>query len=398
MRDKLKTIIALILVILMVIGIAASITAPFASAEGKDLQQDLADLQKKREEMEKDLAKIENKIDSELDKKEIIDRQINSLQSEIDIANEQLDTATKELNVANEQLKQATTEYETAFDEAKKYIRSSYESGSVSYLEIILGSGSITDFITRVEIIRELTAQQNRVLSKLKENRDLIASSQKTILEKQQQQKSATNSLKNQKSTLDAKQKASDSLVQKFNKQSDKLIAEIEEAERLEKEMGEEIRRQLAQEGNGNMNVPVSDGFRYPLDAKWNIITSPFGYRTHPTTGVYKLHTGMDISGSGISGANIYASKNGSVSKAGYHKAYGNYAVINHGDNTATLYAHMSTLLVSAGDVVLQGDVIGKVGSTGYSTGAHLHFEIIVGGEYRDPAPYFSGIINFVYY
>ncbi len=397
MKSKLRSIIALTLVILLVLGLVAYIVVPYVSAGTSELQSELDDIQSQREELEKELNKIENKRDSELEKKEIIDQQINSLQSEISIANQQLNNINGELAAANTKLEEATTQYAEAFEESKDYIRTSYESGTVSYLEIILSSGSITEFITRLEIVKEIMSKQNEAISQLKESRSAIEASQKKILEQQKAQQAVTSDLKSRESTLEAKQAVSNSLVEKFDEESDELSSMLEEVERLEKQLQQEILKQLQQEGMGSGNVPISNGFRYPLDSNWRTITSPFGYRTHPTTGVYKLHTGMDISGAGIGGASIYAAKNGTVSKAGYHSAYGNYCLINHGDGTATLYAHMRSLMVSAGDVAIQGQVIGTVGSTGYSTGNHLHFEIIVNGEYVDPAPYFSSTISFIY-
>lgn len=397
MKSKLRYILAWLLIVLIALGVGASIVMPYVSAGASDLQGELNDLQEQREQLEKELNKIENKKDSELEKKEIIDQQINALQGELSIANQELSNINSDLTSVNAQLQSATELYNQTYDEAKEYIRVAYENGTVSNLEIILSSGSITEFITRLEIVREIMSYHNSVINDLKESKKTIEASQKAILEKQQQQKTVTDQLKSRENTLAAKQSASDALVEKFDKESDELNAMIEEVERLEAELQNQIRQQLKQEGTGNMDIPISNGFRYPLDSKWRTITSQFGYRTHPTTGVYKLHTGVDISGSGIGGANIYAAKNGSVSKAGYHTAYGNYCLINHGDGTATLYAHMSTLMTSAGDVVTQGQIIGRVGSTGYSTGNHLHFEVIVNGEYVNPVPYFSSTISFIY-
>ncbi|MBQ6946507.1 MAG: peptidoglycan DD-metalloendopeptidase family protein, partial [Clostridia bacterium] len=376
----------------------AYIVIPYVSAASSDLSGDLNDLQKERERLEKELNKIENKRDSELEKKEIIDKQINAVREEINIANQQLDLLNDELSDANEKLEEVNESYNEAFDASKEYIRMSYEGGTVSNIEIILSSGSVTEFITRVEIVNEIMSYQRSVIKKLKESKTAIEATQKAIQEKQQKQQSVTDALESKKDVLDTKQAASDEMVASFNDKEDELNSLIEEVERQEKELQEEIRQQLAQSNNnsGSSNVPVSDGFLYPLDSKWRIITSPFGNRVHPTTGVYKLHTGVDISGSGIYGANIYASKNGTVLKGGYHRAYGNYCLINHGDGTATLYAHMSTLMTSVGSTVTQGQVIGKVGSTGYSTGAHLHFEILVNGNYVNPLPYFPSM-NFIY-
>lgn len=402
MRQKLKTIIALILVILMVLGISAYIVVPYVSAESAaGLQDELSGLQSNRAKLEKKLSQIENQRDSELEKKAIVDQQINSLQSEIDVANRQLNSLDDELKKANDKLESATEQYKDAFESSKDRIRAAYEGGTVSYLQIILSSGSVTDFITRLEIVKEIMAYDRSLIKKLNDSRAAIEKEQKAIQEKQQAQKKATDALKDSRNTLAAKQNISNNLVKQFNEKSDDLTAQIEEAERQEADLRAQIQKQLSQmtQEEAAAQIPVSDGFMYPLASKWNIITDPFGYRVHPVTGVYKLHTGCDISGSGIRGANVYASKSGTVLKSGYHSAYGNYVVLNHGDGTATLYGHMnSTPLVSVGSLVTQGQVIGYVGSTGYSTGAHLHFEIMVNGEYVDPIPYFRSSVNFVYY
>ncbi len=410
MKLKLRSIIAILLVLLIFLGAAAYIVVPYVSAEDSD---DLEELQEERERLEKELTKIENKKDAELEKKEIIDKQINAVREEIDIANDRLDRLNSELDEAEDKLETVTEEYNDAFEESKDYIRMSYEGGTVSNLEIILSSGSVREFITRLEIVGEIMSYQRSVIKQLRETRTAIENTQKAIQEKQQKQQTVTDQLEDRERVLNTKQAASDALVKNFSEKEDELNTMLEEVERQEKELQEEIRRKLAEEAarqeaaqqqqqqNGEeppeiVDVPVSDGFLYPLSTNWRIITSPFGYRTHPTTGVYKLHTGVDIAGSGIYGASIYASKSGTVLKGGFHRAYGNYCLINHNDGTATLYAHMSVLMTSVGSVVSQGQVIGKVGSTGYSTGPHLHFEVLVNGNYVNPLPYFPSV-NFIY-
>lgn len=400
MKFNIRSIVAMVLIVLIILGTAAYIVVPYVSAESSDLSGDLADLQKERERLEKELNKIENKRDSELEKKEIIDKQINTVREEIDIANKQLNTLNDELEQANDRLDEVSNEYAEAFEQSKDYIRLAYEGGTVSNIEIILSSGSIREFITRLEIVSEIMSYQRSMIKKLKESKEAIESTQQSIQDKQQKQQAVTDALKSKENVLNTKQAASDAMVDSFNEKEDELSTMLEEVERLEAELQAEIRKQLAEANrnpdSGNANIPVSDGFLYPLDTKWRIITSPFGNRVHPTTGVYKLHTGVDIAGSGIYGASIYASKSGTVLKGGSHRAYGNYCLINHGDGTATLYAHMSTLMTSVGSTVTQGQIIGKVGSTGYSTGPHLHFEILVNGEYVNPLPYFPSV-NFIY-
>lgn len=130
-----------------------------------------------------------------------------------------------------------------------------------------------------------------------------------------------------------------------------------------------------------------SSGMIFPLKCSGVYISSPYGMRTHPTTGEYKLHTGTDFCASGINGKTVYAVKDGTVIYAQKHKAYGNFVIIDHGNGVSSCYAHMQdgSMTVSVGSKVLQGQPIGKVGSTGYSTGPHLHFEIRIDGATTNP-------------
>ena len=133
----------------------------------------------------------------------------------------------------------------------------------------------------------------------------------------------------------------------------------------------------------------TSEGFIFPLPSGIGVVlTSPYGYRTHPITGNYTMHNGVDLACS--SGTPIYASKSGYITTATYHYAYGNYVTINHMDGFSTLYGHMTYSVVSYGDYVEQGQIIGYVGSTGYSTGPHLHFTIYYDGSTVNPMNYIS--------
>ena len=168
----------------------------------------------------------------------------------------------------------------------------------------------------------------------------------------------------------------------------DELVKQIAEQEvkyraAVEKEL-EEKRRQEA-ENNGGTVPPSTGGFIFPLDRSgYAYMTSPYGYRVHPISGVYKLHNGADLAA--YQGTKIYASRSGVVTTAAYNAGgYGNYVVINHGDGYSTLYGHMTHYCVSAGQYVSQGEVIGYVGSTGNSTGPHLHFTVYYNGNTINP-------------
>ena len=157
------------------------------------------------------------------------------------------------------------------------------------------------------------------------------------------------------------------------------LAIEAEE-DKLSKEIKDAINELAKRKANATY---VGGNMMWPLPAANNVVTS------HPVTGVYKLHTGVDLRAS--KGTKIYAANSGTVTTAGYNTAYGYYVVINHGGGVATLYAHMSKMAVKKGQTVSQGTIIGYVGSTGYSTGPHLHFEIIKGGNYINPITMYPG-------
>ena len=398
MKKRVASIIALVLVVLLVVGLVASFIIPHAYADNSEsvssMQNQLDNLEKRKEQLEQELNVISEQKEKEFEKKSIIDEQINDTLSEIELLNQMVGELDNQLDANRQQLEQAQQKLEESMQLSKDRIRASYEQGYASYWEIILSSDSLYDFISKVEIVRQISEYDNKIIEELTESKKIIEQAKEKIEQQKKEQQEAISSLSQKQDTLKKKQAASDELIEKYNSDSAAAERALEKAEAAEAQLQAEIRKLLQ---NSNSTVVDSGDFRYPLDSKWRIITSEFGGRTHPITGVYKLHTGVDISGSGIYGANIYAAKGGTVVKAGYNSGYGNYILIDHGDGYATLYGHASSLCVKAGQTVTKGDVIAYVGSSGYSTGPHLHFEIIKNGEYQNPVDYFNGVISFIY-
>lgn len=387
-----RSIIALSIIILLVLSMLTTFAFSFRAygAGGvSDMQNELDDLVAKRERLEKELASIKGKKEAALEQKAIVDEQVMALDKEAELLDDMVDTLKKELNDSKEALADAQGDLEENTELAGARIRAMYELGTTSYLSIILGSESLHDFISRVEIVRQMAEYDQKVIDQLKETKETIERETKAIQEKKDAQEKALNALEDNISALKKKQSESDSLIEGFNKKTAENIKAIEAAERAEAELQAEIRQALANSSNENF---VGGQFLWPIPGYYTV-TSPFGYRTHPTTGVYKLHTGVDIAGSKISGKPILAANSGKVIKAGYNRGYGNYVVIDHGGGFSTLYGHASKLAVSAGQSVTRGDTIAYVGTSGYSTGYHLHFEIIENGEYKNPLSYFD--INF---
>ena len=398
---KTFRIIALALVILMVVSLVSGfvldgIFSKANAASVESMQSELDELAKKKEELERELAVIKDKKEQELEKKGIIDEQINATRDEISILNNVIASLDNDLEDAQNELDSASKLLDEKNELCKERIRNAYERGYASQLSIFLEAESFYDYITKSEIVSQIAQKDMEIIERVTEAKNTIEQKKKEIEQNKADNQAAKEQLNNKKNTLSKKQAASDKLIDEMNSDEAAKKRAVQAAEAAEAELQAEIRAALA--ASSSSTVVDAGEFRWPLAAKFNNITSVFGYRTHPVTGVYKLHTGIDIASSGISGTSIYAAKGGTVIKAGYNRGYGNYIVIDHGGGYATLYGHASVLNVSAGQTVTKGDVIAKVGSSGYSTGPHLHFEIIKNGEYTNPISYFSGVMQFTYY
>ncbi len=386
---KWRSVIALLLVILLVMGMIATIaTSIYVYGDDvSDMKDELDAIASKKEQLEKELTSLENKTNVVLEEKAIIDQQISELNKESALLNEVVDELKSDLEVSRDRLAEAEGALDDNVALAKERIRAMYELGDTSYLSLIFGSSSIDEFTTRFELVKQMAEYDRKVINRLKETKATIEQETTAIEQMTNQQENALYALESNVSSLEQKQAKSQSLINRFNAQTEENLKAIEEAEKAEAALQAEIKEALA---NSTNDMEFDGQFLWPVEGYYSI-TDVFGMRTHPVTGVYKLHTGVDIAGGGIRGKPIRAAGDGIILKAGYHTAYGNYVVIDHGDGYSTLYGHASSLNVSAGQTVMKGDTIGYVGSTGYSTGPHLHFEVIQKGTNLNPLNFFSG-------
>ncbi len=397
MNKKIR-FIALTIVALMVVSMISGFIISGVNANAKSvdsMQKELDELAKQKEELERQLNVISEKKEKELEKKSIIDEQINATRSEINVLNNVISTLDNQLEEANTELEKASAFLDEKLKLSKERIRSSYEQGEASYLEIILQSSNVHDFISKIEIVSQIAKNDKKIINQVVESKKTIEEKKKEIEQNKIANEQAASKLKSKQSTLSAKQQESDRLIDEMNSDADAKKRAVIAAEQAEEQLQNKIKAALS--ASSKTEVVDTGEFRWPLSSSFKNITSVFGYRTHPITGVYKLHTGVDIASSGINGSAIMAAKGGTVIDAGHNRGYGNYVVIDHGGGYATLYAHASSLVVGVGQNVSKGDTIAYVGSTGYSTGPHLHFEIMKNGEYTNPLDYFSGSMSFTY-
>lgn len=382
MSKKVKSIVAAIILFVFIAVFVISYLSPlFVLA---DTTQDRIN-QKQNEK-----TQIQNKIQEATAKKQgvldvvaEIDAQIADIQGEINGLQREIDDCNEKISDAEEQIADCEVKEKEQYENMKKRLRVMYEDNNTSYITMLFGSDTLNDILSYIEIIKQIINHDNNMYNRIIETKNQ-AKELKTEIEAEKEQIEAKKEVVDgKKYELDAEVDKMNTALGEINGSLESLRAAYDEAERQEAA----LKRQLQAELSGSKTSASFNGgtFAWPTPG-YGTITSQYGGRMHPTLKVYKVHTGMDIGAP--MGATVVAGADGTVVKAEYNVAYGNYVVINHGNGYSTLYAHNSVLNVNKGDFVVRGQTIAKVGSTGYSTGPHCHFEVMINGQHTDPAPY----------
>lgn len=316
-----------------------------------DKQEELNDVNNKKEDLSADLAKLEKSIKDQ-------NAEVEALEDEINAKEKQIEKTQKEIRDTIEEM----TNRE---DGLNARLRVMYKNGSVGYIDVLLGSNSISEFISNLEMIKKIYENDMEVLETLKKERAQLEKKKEKLVDQKKD-------LAKEKAKADEKKAALD-------KDKAKLEAQIDELNRQAEALTDEIFAMQDPDA-------VYDGgiLKWPTTSTY--ITSKFGYRLHPVLGVWKGHTGIDIGVS--SGSPVYAASGGKVILAQWYGGYGYAVIIDHGSGLSTLYGHNSRLLVDAGDRVSRGEIVARSGSTGISTGPHLHFEVRVNGVCKNPMKY----------
>jgi len=292
----------------------------------------------------------------------------------------------------------AVQEEERQMEIFRKRVRAMEEDGDISYLEILFEADSFADLLSAMDSVTDVMDYDEWVVEQLDKAQEATWDA-KVELENAKAEAEATKRDQEAKQAqLETERAEADALMSEimdnmYERQVEYAALEAREDEaaaeidRLIEELEEERRRLAAQQGAA---VAATGSYIWP-SASSVYVTSRFGNRLHPVYGYYRMHYGIDIGAS--YGTDIYAADGGYVTTSTYSSGYGNYVMIDHGDGRYTLYAHMTTRYVNEGDIVLQGDVIGIVGSTGVSTGPHIHFEVYEGGERVDPLQFFTNYV-----
>lgn len=401
MYRKRKTTAALLLAAAFLAGWPEVV--PYATrTEMDDAREEKSALEQERERVEESLGELEALKGDASAYIERLDGELAQIEGELESLEGQVEQKEQEIQAAGQELEAARQAEARQYESMKLRIRYMYERGETSFLDMLFQSDSVSQLLNRAEYISQIADYDRKKLEEYGQIREEVARREReleeereTLLELQEAAEARRESVR----TLMAEKSAE---IERYEEQIagaegqiseyDRDIAAQEEIIRaIEEEMKrkEEEERKKA-EAAGQTYTPVSLGnisFIWPCPSS-SRITSEFGGRSSPTEGASTNHKGVDIGAA--SGSDILAAASGTVTISTYSVSAGNYIMIDHGGGVSTVYMHCSSRLVSVGDEVEQGQVIAKVGSTGYSTGPHLHFGIRSGGDYVNPLQHVS--------
>lgn len=383
MSKKAVKITAIVIAVLFLLGVAAPLTMQFVFAASVDEQIQKAEDAKEEAQQKKNDAS--EKKEKTLEQTEALEKEIFALQDQVDTLEGQIAATDQKLAEEEQKLQAATQVAEQQYDDFKERFRVMCEGGATNYLEIVFSAESFSDMIDRIEIAQELAAYDKELFDMMENARLQIEESKNAIAAMKNEQVSMKEQKEQQTAALEAKKAENDAYIKELQEDIDSYNKVIEEQDRAMEALRQQAAASLSTTSSGKTYV----GGEFIWPATSSLITSSFSpSRKNPVTGRVQRHTGVDI-GAG-NGTPVSAANGGTVTLAGWNSGYGNCVIIDHGGGKATLYAHMSKILVSKGQTVTQGQQIGKVGSTGNSTGPHLHFEILINGSPVNPMNYFS--------
>ncbi len=381
-RGILKKTFAVLCACVVVVALVASVFLPVVRAA---TQKQLDDAKNKTQEAKTAAQKAEAEKKAAINSYNALDAQIQGTENEIDSLEKQIEQTKKDIELKEEELKLAEEQLESHEKAFMARAGAMYEHNDIKYVELLFKADSLSDFLTKIDMITQIMEYDDKVLTDLKETREKINLAKKQLEDILVRQEEDSKKLEAKRQSLSAALAEKEKLMKEAIKNADRYKAIYEAAEQAEQALIRENKNAFSQ---GGYNVKYTGGrFAWPVPGSHRI-TSQYGNRIHPVYKTNKFHSGIDI-GAGY-GLDIIAAADGKVTLATTNGGYGKCVVINHGSGITTLYGHCSTLLVSAGDTVTKGQVIAKVGSTGVSTGPHLHFEVRINGATTNPLNYVS--------
>lgn len=398
MKGKIRVLCFFLAAVLAVPAIPAYAT----KTEVDDAKKKVTSLEEEKKKVEDTLKNLEGlKSDTAAYVKEL-DASLEALNRELTSLEDQINQKQTEIAGAKEDLDEAKKVESGQYESMKLRIQYMYEKGETSYIDMLLQAKDLSELLNRAEYISKISEYDRKMLDEYAAVKEQIAlkeadlelehSKLVELLDSTQAKQASVEQLMNEKTkelkNYETKIASAQTEITEYEKDIKAQEDQIKKIEAEIKRKEEEARKAAEAAGKKYNTVSIGNiNFIWPCPSS-SRVTSPFGGRSSPTEGASTNHQGMDIGAA--SGSNIIAAAAGEVIISTYSYSAGNYIMINHGGGVYTVYMHCSQLLVSKGEKVSQGQVIAKVGSTGYSTGPHLHFGVRVNGSYVNPANYVS--------
>ncbi len=398
---KAYAFLSFMLALVLTVGI---IPGQALAASSADIQKEIDALEEKNSAIQKEINAIQSQYNSNYSEmedivaqKDAIDQEMTLLAEKIEATNEQIAAYSQLIADAQDELDDAEEELRALSAAHQLRIRAMEEEGGVNYWQVIFEANSFTDMLDRITMVEEIAAADRRRIQQMRISADIVNATRQSLEEEKGNLENARARLAEDEAALEEKRKESDEILHELEKKAEEFEVLLAESEALQDELMLEIaakEKDLEEAKHDEYLAKLAlQGQNPPSDASWTTpvsgyrLTSPFGMRLHPVLNYVRMHNGVDMACA--QGTPIYATRAGKVTVASYQAGgAGNYVSINHLDGFSSIYMHMTHYVVSVGQTVSQGQLIGYVGSTGISTGPHLHFGISYAGTYVNPLAY----------
>ncbi|MBQ2892903.1 MAG: peptidoglycan DD-metalloendopeptidase family protein [Oscillospiraceae bacterium] len=419
MKNKRVRLSAIVLVLIcgLLLGLSSDFLPTNANAASSSaIKEQIEQLEKEQAELEDKLDDLRDQQDENaseiraiMDQKNVIDQQIGLLYTQISNINEQISAYSVLIADKQEELDDAEKRLKELNEKHKERIRAMEENGELSYWSVLFEANSFSDFLDRLTMMEEIAAADSRRMKEIREAALEVEAAKAELTAERDELKVAKDELAATQAELEEKAAKAQELLEELLAKGEEYEALMEELEEEQEAMTDELANKKVEydeakyrehmatapkptqpAGNGNGGTPTKDelGKTWVIPCDYTMVTSPFGWRIHPISGVEKFHNGVDLWCMGIYGKPIYATREGVVSYTGWYGSGGWTVMIDHLDGFKSIYMHMTNFIVSEGDFVTAGQVIGYVGDSGGTTGPHLHFELRYNGAAVNPMNY----------
>ena len=376
------------------------------AASSAEIQKELDSLKAENKEIQRQIDGIQSQYDAAYSdmadvvaQKEAIDQEITLLNTKIETTNAQIAAYSQLIADTQDELDDADEALRALSYEHRERIRVMEEQGNLTYWQVIFQANSFTDLLDRITIVEEISAADRRRIEQMRIASDIVTATQMNLETEKQDLEAVRVQLAEDEALLAQRREASDKLLVELEKKAEEFQILLAESEVLQEDLMQEIAAKEAELKEAKYDEELKrlamQGENPPSNATWITpvsgarLTSPFGQRLHPVLKVYRMHNGIDLAIA--QGTPIYATRAGKVTRTAYQAGgAGNYVSINHLDGFASIYMHMTHYVVKEGQTVSAGQLIGYVGSTGISTGPHLHFGVSYAGTYVNPLAYIT--------